>query len=69
MHTLKPFDSMCVLKAAEETGAVYTVEEHTIFSGLGSIVADVLAKIDRKQGLRRLVLKDVLQKDMVHQVK
>ncbi len=44
MHTIKPFDSGAVLKAAEETGCLLTVEEHSIFGGLGSAVAEVLAQ-------------------------
>ncbi len=43
-HTLKPFDRECIVAAAKETGAVYTVEDHTTIGGLGSIVADVLAE-------------------------
>jgi transketolase len=42
-HTIKPFDSECVLKMAEKCGAVVTVEEHSIIGGLGSAVAEVLA--------------------------
>lgn len=42
MHTLKPIDEEIILKAAKETGAVLTVEEHTIIGGLGSAVAEVL---------------------------
>ena len=42
MHTLKPVDEAAILKAAEETGAVVTVEEHYLHGGLGSIVAQVL---------------------------
>jgi len=39
MHTLKPTDEEAILKAAKETGAIVTVEEHYIHGGLGSIVA------------------------------
>jgi transketolase len=42
-HTIKPFDTECVLKMAEQCGAVVTVEEHSIIGGLGSAVAEVLA--------------------------
>ena len=43
-HTVKPIDSEAVIKAAKETGAVVTVEEHQVNGGLGSAVAEVLAK-------------------------
>ncbi|SDH27263.1 transketolase [Alteribacillus persepolensis] len=42
MHTIKPMDTKAVLQAAEETGAVLTVEEHNVQGGLGSAVAEVL---------------------------
>ncbi|MDF2856442.1 MAG: transketolase [Neobacillus sp.] len=42
-HTIKPFDSECVLQMAEQCGAVVTVEEHSVIGGLGSAVAEVLA--------------------------
>ena len=43
-HTVKPIDSETIIKAAKDTGAVVTVEEHQIAGGLGSAVAEVLAK-------------------------
>ncbi len=42
-HTIKPLDEECVLKMAEQCGAVVTAEEHSIIGGLGSAVAEVLA--------------------------
>jgi transketolase len=44
MHTLKPFDKDAVIKAAVETGKIITVEEHSIFGGLGSSVAEVVVE-------------------------
>jgi transketolase len=46
MHTLKPLDEVAVLAAARETGAIFTIEEHSIVGGLGSAVAEVLAESD-----------------------
>lgn len=43
MSTLKPLDVRAVEAAAAETGALVTVEEHTIIGGLGSAVAEALA--------------------------
>ena len=40
MHTLKPFDTDAVLRAAAETGGIVTVEENTIIGGLGGAVAE-----------------------------
>ena len=42
MHTIVPFDRQTVLQAAQETGGIVTVEEHTIKGGLGSAVAETL---------------------------
>jgi transketolase len=44
IHTLKPFDTDLVVKAARETGRIVTVEEHYLNGGLGSIVAETLVK-------------------------
>jgi len=44
MPTLKPVDEAAIIKAASETGAIVTAEEHLEHGGLGSIVARVLAK-------------------------
>jgi transketolase len=44
MSTLKPIDEKVIVKAAEETGAILTAEEHLQHGGLGSRVAQVVAK-------------------------
>lgn len=44
MHTVKPLDRETVLKAARETGAIVTAEDHQIHGGLGGAVAEVLAQ-------------------------
>src|SRR3989338_32332 len=41
LHTPKPIDKDVIIKAARETGAIVTVEEHTVYAGLGSAVAEV----------------------------
>ena len=43
-HTVKPIDQEAIIDAAKKTGAIVTVEEHQINGGLGSAVAEVLAK-------------------------
>lgn len=42
IHTIKPIDRELIIKAAEETGAIVTVEEHNVVGGLGSAVAEVV---------------------------
>lgn len=44
MHTIKPLDEKAILKMAKECGCILTVEEHSIYGGLGSAVAEVLAQ-------------------------
>lgn len=44
MFCLKPFDKEAIVKAAEETKAIVTVEEHSINGGLGELVAHVVAE-------------------------
>ena len=44
MPTLKPVDEATIIKAASETGAVVTAEEHLEHGGLGSIISQVVAR-------------------------
>ncbi len=44
IHTIKPIDKNILVKAAKETGAIVTVEEHNILGGLGSAVAEAVAE-------------------------
>lgn len=44
MHTLKPIDKEILIKAAKETGAIVTAEQHVLDGGLGSAVAAILAR-------------------------
>ena len=44
IHTIKPIDSDLILRAAEETDAIVTAEEHSVIGGLGGAVAEVLSR-------------------------
>ncbi len=44
MSSIKPLDRAAIVKAAKETGKIVTAEEHSIFNGLGSRVAEVTAE-------------------------
>lgn len=44
IHTIKPIDKDIIIKAAKETGAIVTAEEHYIMGGLGSAVAEVVCE-------------------------
>lgn len=42
LHTVKPLDKETILKSVKKTGRVITVEEHSIYGGVGSAVAEAL---------------------------
>ena len=44
IHTIKPIDEEIIIKAASETGAIVTAEEHGIIGGLGDAVAQVVVR-------------------------
>lgn len=44
IHTIKPLDRELILRAAQETGALLTVEEHSIIGGLGSAVCEAVCE-------------------------
>lgn len=44
IHTIKPIDKDIIIKAAKETGAIVTAEEHYIMGGLGSAVCEVVCE-------------------------
>lgn len=44
IHTIKPLDEELITKAAAETGAIVTAEEHNIIGGLGSAVAECVGE-------------------------
>mgnify|MGYP004471071563 FL=1 len=58
MPTIKPIDKDIIIKAAKETGAVVTAEEHNINGGLGSAVAEVLVE-NYPVPMERIGTKDV----------
>jgi transketolase len=58
MHTIKPLDNSLVEKAAKETGALITAEEHSIMGGLGSAVAEFLSE-KYPVPIKRIGIKDV----------
>ena len=58
VHTIKPLDAEAVVKYAETTGHIVTVEDHNIIGGLGSAVAEVVAESGAGR-LTRHGLKDI----------
>lgn len=57
IHTIKPIDHDAIIKTAEESGKIVTIEDHNLNGGLGSAVAEVIAESGlgvkfRRYGLR-----------------
>ncbi|MBS4208115.1 transketolase C-terminal domain-containing protein [Bacillus sp. FJAT-50079] len=44
IHTIKPLDKETIIKAAVETGKIITIEEHSIYGGLGAAVSEVVSQ-------------------------
>ena len=44
IHTIKPIDRDAIVRAAKNTNRILTVEEHSIFGGLGGTVAEILGE-------------------------
>ena len=44
IHTIKPLDEELIISCAKQTGMVLTVEEHSVYGGLGSAVSEVLSQ-------------------------
>ena len=58
MHTIKPIDREAVLSALQETRRIITVEDHNIYGGLGSAVAEVIAESGKACAFKRLGIPD-----------
>ncbi len=58
IHTIKPIDTGAIVKAAKETGAIVTVEEHNCIGGLASAVAEVLVK-NRPVPMEQVAVEDI----------
>lgn len=59
MSTIKPIDSKAIVKAAKDTGAIVTAENHNIYGGLGSAVAEVLVE-NHPVPMKRVGIRDTL---------
>jgi transketolase len=71
MSSIKPLDREAIIRAAQDTGAIVTAEEHSIIGGLGSAVSEVLVE-ECPVPMRRVGVKDLFgtsgkpQELMVH---
>ncbi|QWR77153.1 transketolase family protein [Candidatus Magnetomonas plexicatena] len=58
IHTIKPFDTEIILKAINETGALLSVEEHSVIGGLGSCISEIIAESGHSVKFKRMGLND-----------
>lgn len=58
-HSLKPFDEATTTKIARDARLMVTVEDHSVIGGLGSCVAEALAKMPNHPALVKLGIQDV----------
>ncbi len=58
MHTIKPLDKDAIIKYAEKTGFIVTVEDHSINGGLGGAVAEVLCENGYNGKFKRIGMPD-----------
>ncbi len=61
IHTIKPLDKNTIIKCAQETKKLISIEEHNIIGGLGSAIAEVLVE-EAPAKLTRLGIKDCFGK-------
>ena len=52
VHTLKPLDVDLLIRAAEETAGIISIEEHSVIGGLGSAIAEALGEVRPTRVLR-----------------
>ena len=65
MPCVKPLDEQCIIEAAKQTGAIVTVEEHSIIGGLGSAVAEVVVQ-NYPAPMKFVGIKDVFAESGAH---
>ncbi len=65
MFTIKPVENSYILKAARDTGFIVTTEEHNIYGGLGSAVAEVLGE-SLPTPIRRIGVRDTFGESGEH---
>jgi transketolase len=58
MHTIKPIDKETILKIIEKSNRIITIEEHNIYGGLGSAVAEIVADEGKAIKLKRVGVND-----------
>lgn len=58
MHTVKPIDREAVISAVKDTRRIVTIEDHNIYGGLGTAVAEVIVASGKACAFRKLGVPD-----------
>ena len=58
MHTIKPIDKLQIEISAKKNKTIFSIEEHSIYGGLGSAIAEVLVEQEIRPKLIKIGLKD-----------
>ena len=58
VHTIKPIDYVTIRDIANKVNFIFTLEDHNVIGGLGTAVADVIARTKTKAVLRKVGVKD-----------
>ncbi len=58
MHTVKPLDVEAIVSRAKDRKAIVTLEEHSIFGGLGGAVAEIIAELPERPKFKRFGVND-----------
>ena len=58
MHTIKPIDKLQIEISAKKNKKIFSVEEHSVYGGLGSAIAEVLVEQEIRPKLIKIGLKD-----------
>ncbi len=66
MSCIKPIDEELIVKAAQETGCIVTIDNHNIYGGVGSAVCEVVAAY-HPTPVKRLGVRDVFGKSGTNQ--
>lgn len=64
MVSIKPLDTGLIFDSVDKTKAIFTIEEHSIIGGLGSAVAEFLAKVEKKVLFSSIGVPDRFTKEM-----
>lgn len=64
LYRLKPINEELLIKSVKDSRRIVTIEEHTIFGGIGSILCETLAKYDVLKPVKIVGIPDILRSEI-----